>query len=78
MCWTSLAFGHNDGGCPCAMVAVLVRGSASYGGSLHVDSWRVFVPARVPHPGGYRVPELTEGDLNRPTDMKGMIQENRV
>jgi hypothetical protein len=22
--------------------------------------------------------ELTEGDLNRPTDMKGMIQENRV
>jgi hypothetical protein len=31
-------------------------------------------PARVPHPGGYRVPELTEGDLNCPTDMKGIIQ----
>jgi hypothetical protein len=38
----------------------------------------VVIPARVPHPGGYRVPELTEGDLNRPADMKGMIQVDRV
>jgi hypothetical protein len=45
---------------------------------LSVGETRVRIPARVPHPGGYRVPELTEGDLNRPTDMKGMIQENRV
>jgi hypothetical protein len=45
---------------------------------LVLDEVRVYCPARVPHPEGYRVPELTEGDLNRPTDMKGMVQENRV
>jgi hypothetical protein len=46
-------------------------------GFLLLFNW-VRIPARVPHPGGYRVPELTEGDLNRPMDMKGMIQEDRV
>jgi hypothetical protein len=36
------------------------------------------MPARVPHPGGFQVLELTGDDLNRPMDMKGMIQVNRV
>jgi hypothetical protein len=35
-------------------------------------------PSEHNHPGGYRVLVLTEGDLNRPVDMKGMIQVNRV